>query len=139
VAAVDLHQCLPFAQADIRSGSKTEVELANADFRFTPQSRQLNPPSNAPFQLSASHFRSTPINGHHQTGAVGPVGAGSVRSRELQMQHSQAAKQLPFLTNGDGKQPAGQISKDLSSPVGENIPLNTSGKSPLQARPVPPG
>ncbi len=27
----------------------------------------------------------------------------------------------------------------LSSPSGKNIPLNASGKSPLQARPVPPG
>jgi hypothetical protein len=27
----------------------------------------------------------------------------------------------------------------LSSPADKNIPLNTSGKSPLQARPVPPG
>jgi hypothetical protein len=26
-------------------------------------------------KVSASHFRSTPINGHHQTDAVGPVGA----------------------------------------------------------------
>jgi len=35
--------------------------------------------------------------------------------------------------------PTGKISKNLSSPVSKNIPLNTSGKSPLQARPVPPG
>jgi hypothetical protein len=31
--------------------------------------------SKAPFRPSASHFRSTPINGRHQTGPVGPVGA----------------------------------------------------------------
>jgi hypothetical protein len=34
--------------------------------------------------------------------------------------------------------PTGQITKNLSSPVEKNIPLNASGKSPLQARPVPP-
>ena len=58
---------------------------------------------------------------------------------ELQLQHGSAASHLPRLTNHDGKQPDGQISKNLSSPVSKNIPLNTSGKSPLQARPVPPG
>jgi hypothetical protein len=48
-------------------------------------------------------------------------------------------KRLTCLTNYDGKLPDGQISKNLSSPVGENILLNPSGKSSLQARPVPPG
>ena len=42
------------------------------------------------------------------------------------------------LANDDGKWPGGQITKNLSSPVDKNIPLNASGKSPLQARPVPP-
>jgi hypothetical protein len=37
------------------------------------------------------------------------------------------------------KQPAGQISKNLSSPSHKNIPLHPSGKSSLQARPVSPG
>jgi hypothetical protein len=31
--------------------------------------------SKAPFRPSASHFRSNPINGRHQTGPVGPVSA----------------------------------------------------------------
>jgi hypothetical protein len=69
---------------------------------------------------------------------VGPVGARSERSQERQMQHSQAAKHLPCLANDDGKLPDGQITKSLSSPSRKNIPLNPSGKSPLQARPVPP-
>src|SRR6266536_2004633 len=34
------------------------------------------------------------------------------------------------------KRPDGQISKNLSIPVAENIPLNPSGKSALPARPV---
>jgi hypothetical protein len=55
------------------------------------------------------------------------------------MQHGQAAKHLPCLANVGEKRPDGQITKNLSSPAGKNIPLNMSGKSPLQARPVPPG
>src|ERR1700726_1315255 len=43
----------------------------------------------------------------------------------------------PVLQN-DGKLPDGQISKNLSSPADKNIPLNPSGKSPLQVCPVPP-
>ena len=35
------------------------------------------------------------------------------------------------------KQPDGQITKTLSTPRAKNIPLPPSGKSPLQARPVP--
>jgi hypothetical protein len=54
------------------------------------------------------------------------------------MQHGQAARHLPCLANHDGKQPVGQISKNLSSPADKNISLNPSGKSPLQARPIPP-
>src|ERR1700687_3568881 len=50
----------------------------------------------------------------------------------------QVKSALPALQNYDGKLPDGQISKNLSSPVGKNISLNPSGKSPLQARPVPP-
>ena len=45
---------------------------------------------------------------------------------------------LSCLANCDGKLPDGQISKNLSSPVLKNISLNPSGKSSLQARPVPP-
>jgi hypothetical protein len=37
--------------------------------------------SKAAFGLSASHFRTTPINGHRQTGLVGPVRA-KLRSGE---------------------------------------------------------
>jgi hypothetical protein len=54
------------------------------------------------------------------------------------MQHSQAAKHLPCLTNDDGKLPEGQISKNLSSPFHKNISLNLSGKSPLESRPSHP-
>ena len=45
---------------------------------------------------------------------------------------------LTCLANCDGEWPDGQISKNLSSPVLKNISLNPSGKSSLQARPVPP-
>ena len=50
----------------------------------------------------------------------------------------------PFARNDDveasgaTKQPAGQISKNLSSPLSKNIPLSSSGKSALPARAVSP-
>jgi hypothetical protein len=47
-------------------------------------------------------------------------------------------KRLSCPTNNDGKLPDGQISKNLSSPADKNISLHPSGKSSLQARPVPP-
>jgi hypothetical protein len=50
-----------------------------------------------------------------------------------------AKRQSTFcLANDDGKLPGGQISQSLSSPIDKNTPLNPSGKSSLQARPVPP-
>jgi hypothetical protein len=45
-------------------GGAIEISLKVADFRNG---------SKAPFRLSASRFRSTPINGHRETGTVSPV------------------------------------------------------------------
>jgi hypothetical protein len=38
--------------------------------------------------------------------------------------------------HGCGKTTRRANQQNLSSPAGKNIPLNTSGKSPLQARPI---
>src|SRR5665647_1348213 len=54
---------------------------------------------------------------HQRTSSAGWSGwRRKRRSREPQMQHSQAAKQLRRRTNDDGKQPDGQIRKTCPAP-----------------------
>jgi len=60
-----------------------------------------------------------------------------VRTRRMGPGSEAGASMLCCLADSTN-QPAGQITKNLSSPSRKNIPLNASGKSPLQARPVPP-
>jgi hypothetical protein len=60
------------------------------------------------------------------------------RSREPQMQLGQAAKHLPCLANRTENCLPGKSPKTCPAPPTKIFPLNLSGKSSLQARPVPP-
>jgi len=53
-------------------------------------SAEVRTGSKAPVCPLASHFRSAPINGHQQTGPLGPVGAISGKSSVVQ--HARRAR-----------------------------------------------
>jgi hypothetical protein len=67
--------------------------------------------SKAPFQVSASHFRSTPINGHHQTGAVGPVGARSGDRENCKCNMAKRQSTFPASQSTTEKSPTGKSAK----------------------------
>jgi hypothetical protein len=56
-----------FAAADVSFGSNSEVELADADFRFTPESRHPAVGLECPFRANKRHRRhqALPLPIHH--------------------------------------------------------------------------
>jgi hypothetical protein len=72
--------------------------------------------SSAPLQVSASHFRpAPPINGHHQTGAVGPVGAGSL-ARIANVTLPSGKSSFPAAQTTAENSPTGKSAKTCPSP-----------------------